>query len=563
MKNHVSGAALCMASMLMACTLSSAQNKPAQPNVAHNATANQATRFDISPPLRSLAASQGEAGFGFHLASPPMQPKRALLQANSQRQQLTINDAVAQSRTTIPATATLGLNLLGVGVGFPGYTVPDAPPDVNLAVGDTQVVQWVNVSYAVFNKTTGAIQAGPILGNALWAGFGGQCESQNSGDIVAQWDKIAHRWVLFQPVFSAPYASCFAISTSPDALGTYYRYEFPQTAGFPDYPKLGIMPDAYYQSNNMFNFQLTAYIGTQPCAYERAKMLVGDSSAKQVCIFDNSNGTLFDDSLLPADLDSPSSLPPTGAAEVFMGSIDNGASGMDSNVYEYLFHVDFNTPSNSSFTGIGGTIPVAVSPYQIACSGTGGSCVPQKGTTSKLATLGDRLMYRLAYRASGSAAVAVRTQSWLVGHAITSGSSPAEQRWYEFRAPINHPTTLTTYQQGTFAPTSSNRWMGSLAMDKKGNIAMGYSISDGSIYPAINYTGRLVSDPLGMMQAETTLFAGTGSQFSTANRWGDYSSMAVDNDGCTFWYTQEYYTVPNSQFAWSTRLASLKFPTCN
>ena len=188
---------------------------------------------------------------------------------------------------------------------FPGYSFPDAPTDVNLAVGDTQVLQWVNVSYAVFNKTTGAVIAGPIAGNAFWSGFGGQCQNNNSGDPVMQWDKIAHRWVIFQNVFSSPYKTCIAISTTPDATGTYYRFVF-QQPGFPDYPKVGVWPDAYYQSQNNFGPQGNGFVGAYACAYERAKLLLGDSTAKQICF---QAGT-FDDSLLPADLDSGASLPP-------------------------------------------------------------------------------------------------------------------------------------------------------------------------------------------------------------------------------------------------------------
>jgi len=177
---------------------------------------------------------------------------------------------------------------------------------VNLAVGDTQVVQWVNVSYAVFNKTTGAVIAGPIAGNQFWAGFGGPCETSNSGDIIVQWDKIAHRWVMTQNVFSAPYHTCIAISQTADATGPYYRFQFPQS-GFPDYPKWGISPDAYYQSQNNFGPTGSAYVGATACAYERAKMLVGDSTAQQICF---TTPTIFDDSLLPGDLDSAGTLPP-------------------------------------------------------------------------------------------------------------------------------------------------------------------------------------------------------------------------------------------------------------
>ncbi len=153
---------------------------------------------------------------------------------------------------------------------------------------------------------------------------------------MVQFDKMAHRWVMFQPVFSGPpFASCFAVSTSPDALGSYFLYQFPQNAGFPDYPKIGIQPEAYYQSQNMFNNQLTAYIGAQPCAYNRVKMVVGDPTAEQVCTLDNSNGTLFDDSMLPADLDTPELPMPAGTPEVFVGSIDNFSS--ETNIYEYTY----------------------------------------------------------------------------------------------------------------------------------------------------------------------------------------------------------------------------------
>ena len=281
-------------------------------------------------------------------------------------------DGALQTTTGPLVGATLGLNLLGVGNGFPGYSVPDAPPDVNLAVGDTQVVQWVNVSYAVFDKTTGAVIAGPILGNAFWSGFGGACQTSNSGDIIIQWDKVAHRWFATQNVFSSPYMTCIAVSTTPDATGTYYRYAFPQP-GFPDYPKWGIWPDAYYQSQNNFGSSGSSFVGAYVCAYDRTKMLAGNSGAQQICFQAGS----FDDSLLPGDLDSAGSPPPSGEKEVYVGSIDNGGSS----IYEYLFHVDFTTPSNSTFTGTGGSMPIAgIASFSLACGGFS-ACIPQKGIT--------------------------------------------------------------------------------------------------------------------------------------------------------------------------------------
>lgn len=407
-------------------------------------------------------------------------------------------------------------------------------------------MQWVNVSYAVFNKTTGAIIAGPIAGNAFWSGFGGPCQTSNSGDIIAQWDKVAHRWLMTQNVFSSPYMTCVAISTTSDATGSYFRFAFPQP-GFPDYPKWGIWPDAYYQSQNNFGSSGSTFVGAYACAYERAKMLVGDSTAKQICF----QASTFDDSLLPADLDSAGTLPPAGQSEVYLGSIDNGTP----NVYEYSFHADFTTPSNSTFTGDGGTMPVSgVASFGLLCGGFS-ACVQQPSPGELLDSLGDRLMYRLAYRNVGT-----DHQTWLVSHSVTAGSSGG-MRWYEFRAPETS-TSLSTFQQGTFAPDSNYRWMGSIAMDSAQDIALGYSVSSLSVFPSIRYTGRVPGDPTGTMESEAQIVAGTGSQISTSNRWGDYTSMALDAaDDCTFWYTAEYYTTTAS-FDWSTRLASFKFPSC-
>ena len=547
--------------LLLVCGMASAQNNP---SVLTHPAVGHAVNFATSRPLRDLVAEQPTISqpFGFHLASPPLRPKLQKLMQLSKQGISKAEDKGVQSYAPSPLQPTLGVNVLGVGIGFDNYRVPDAPTDVNLAAGDTQVVEWVNVSFAVFDKATGNALTGPILGNTLWTNLGGPCAANNNGDIIAQWDKIAHRWVLTQPVFNGPpFYSCFAVSTTPDALGTYHLYQFNaccqgnQSSGFPDYPKVGIWRDAYYQHQNMFNNQLTLYIGSGVCAYESAKMLTGDPTAKQICFLDNSNNTLFDDSMLPADIDSENSLPPKGMPEVFVGSIDNFNPGQ--NVYEYLFHVDFVTPSNSTFTGVDGAMPIAVNQYNLACGGFG-ACIPQKNVGDVLDSLGDRLMYRLAYRRSGAAAF--NHQSFLVSHSVTAGNSVGE-RWYEFRAPINHPTALTVFQQGTYAPDSTYRWMGSLAMDKMGNIALAYSTSSSSQFPSINFTGRAPSDPAGTMESEGLLFAGTGSQVDTADRWGDYTSMAIDNDGCTFWYTNQYYTATAS-FAWSTRVASLKFPNC-
>jgi hypothetical protein len=476
---------LCLA---VACALpASAQDTPTQPQVLTNPEVNEPLHFDISPPLSEMAEKVPPPQ-GIHLALPVRYPKLQRLMEAAQRAQGLVADGALQTSIGPLVNATIGLNLLGVGNGFPNYIVPDAPPDVNLAVGDTQVLQWVNVSFAVFNRATGAIISGPIAGNAFWAGFGGLCQTDNSGDPIIQWDKLAHRWLALQNTFQGGFLTCVAVSQTADATGSYFRFAFPQN-GFPDYPKWGVMPDAYFQTQNNFGSGF-AFVGAHPCAYERAKMLVGDSRAKQICF---QTGT-FDDSLLPGDLDSPTTLPPAGQPEVYLGSIDNGTP----NIFEYLFQVNFDHPKKSTFTGAGGTMPVSgVAAFALACGGFG-ACIPQKGVADLLDSLGDRLMYRLAYRNSSD------HQTWVVTHSVTSPTSQVGARWYEFRAPETS-TSLSVFQQGTFAPDSNFRWMGSITMDKVGDIALGYSISSSNLFPSINFTGRVPSDPLGTMETEATI----------------------------------------------------------
>src|SRR5207302_9151528 len=238
-----------------------------------------------------------------------------------------------------------------------------APPDTNMAVGDTQVVQSVNLCYAVFSKASGALIAGPFKGNAFWVNMKSSCTTANAGDPIIQWDKANHVWVATQNVF-APYLTCVAVSTTADATGTYNRYAFLQP-GFPDYPKWGLTPGVYSQTQNDCGAN-DGFQGVNVCAYDAVAMLAG-RKAKQICILDNSNGTLFDDSMLPADADAGSSSTP----EVLLGSIDN--PGFNSAVYEYVFTVSFGHGPHSTATlaGVNGSMPIPVPAFNLACGGFG------------------------------------------------------------------------------------------------------------------------------------------------------------------------------------------------
>src|SRR5260221_5595100 len=408
-------------------------------------------------------------------------------------------DPVIQVGTVAPPTPPVTLSFEGLGNGQYGFSVTGAPPDTEGTVGATQYVQWVNTSFAVFNKSTGALIAGPTAGNTMWSGFGGGCQSNNDGDPIVIYDKLAQRWIFSQfSVSTTPYLQCIAVSTTSDATGTFNRYSF-QYTNFDDYPKMGVWSDAYYETFNMFAGG-TTFVGADACAYNRNAMLAG-TTATQVC-FQQSTAV---GGLLPADLDGTTA-PPAGSPNYLLYFGTN-------NLNLFKFHVDFTTPSNSTFTGPT-VIPVAA--FSPLCGG--GTCVPQSGTTQQLDSLADRLMYRLAYRNFGS------HERLVVNHSVTAGSSGGV-RWYEIQNPNGTPIVA---QQGTFAPDSSFRWMGSIAMDQAGDMAMGYSVSSSTVNPSVRFTGRTPSDPANTMEAETNVIDGTGSQTGTLTRWGDYSALTVD-----------------------------------
>jgi hypothetical protein len=328
---------------------------------------------------------------------------------------------------------------------------------------------------------------------------------------------------------------CVAVSQSSDATGAYNLYAFNYgTVQFNDYPKLAVMPSAYYITYNIFNNGAT-FAGSKLCALDRTSMLAGQP-ATQICFqLTNAFG-----GVLPADLDGLTP-PPAGSPEYFLNFGSNSLN---------LWKV-----TNLNFTNGTGTISsptnLPVSAFAAACNG--GTCIPQLGTNQRLDSLADRLMYRLAYRNFGD------HEALVVNHSITAGTGTGI-RWYEIRSPGGTPVV---FQQGTFAPDSSFRWMGSAAMDHVGNIAVGYSVSSTAINPAIRFTGRAPTDPLGTLGAEINILAGTGSQLANLSRWGDYSSISVDpTDDCTFWYTTEYLKT-NGTFNWSTRIANFQFAGCS
>jgi len=314
---------------------------------------SSAVYSDVSGPLSNLTGVAPAADTDKEKKEKPIRVLPNMGNALDQ------TDGALQTTVGPLAATTSGLNFAGVGQGDYGFSDQYAPPDTVGAVGATQYVQWVNTYFAVFDKTTGAIAPGfPKAGNSPWVGFGGGCQTNNDGDPIVQYDKLANRWILTQfSVSTTPYLQCVDVSQTPDATGAYYRYAFSYgNTQFNDYPKLGVWPDGYYISYNIFNNAQT-FAGSKVCAFDRAAMLVGAAATQQCFQLSTSYG-----GLLPSDLDGVTA-PPAGSPNFFMNF---GANSLNL----WKFHVDFANPANSTFTGPT-NIPVAA--FNAACSGGGAS----------------------------------------------------------------------------------------------------------------------------------------------------------------------------------------------
>ncbi len=408
-----------------------------------------------------------------------------------------------------------------------GYRV--VPPDTQGDVGPNHYVQWVNSVAEIFSKN-GTSLSGPFSGNQFFAGFGDRCETENDGDPITLYDHLADRWIVSQFVASKPYALCFAVSQTGDPTGAYNRYQF-NFSSFPDYFKVGVWNDAYYVTTRDFGRRF--YEGQQAIALERSRMLAGQTA--QAVSFQIPGGTGID-GFLPADLDGPA--PPAGVGGLFTAV---PGSGQSNTIRIYEMDVNWSSPNSSTFTQVGNLGTQAFD--------TSIGSVPQPNGQS-LDALSNFTMFRAAYRNVGG------QQRMVLNHTVDVGGNRAGIRWYEVR---NSGGGWGIHQQGTYAPNDGlHRWMGSIAMNANGDIALGYSVSGSSLFPSIRFTGQTAAmSGTGLMDVdETTVTAGSGAQ-TQASRWGDYSMMSVDpSDNTTFWYTTEYYATTSS-YNFTTRIAHI------
>ena len=496
----------------------------------------------------------------------------------------------------------------GLGAGFEG---PQGtanfrnPSDNSLAVGPDHIVQTVNTRLAVYSKKgkkydkTGTVLYGPVATKSVWAGFGGVCEARNNGDAVVRYDQLAGRWLIVMPMFSrvrpgefpeksdlapgepvppgqlaksgqqsasgpaaAPPANppqpppppekrppevkegvwgmCYAVSTGPDPLGTYYRYAFERTL-FPDYPRPAVWTDGYYVPTSTGDDVIQKHV----CIVDRAKMLLGQPATEQCIIIDGVNF------LNNADIDGQAA-PPVGTPNIMMAAGGTQLKNIfdDDVIYYWKVHVDWSNPAN---TKADGPFKIRVAPYHYLCNGQLSSCVPQPNTERRLDVQGDKIMQRLVYRKIGS------HQSIVAAHSVATQGGGGGVRWYEFQLDKKGDPEL--YQQGTYAPEGFYRWMPSIAMDKKGDIGVGYSFGGAPNFAGLRFAARRGGDPKGLLTLhESVLATGEASQTNTL-RWEDYTTTAMDpSDDCTFWYVGDYLKAGDT--AYRTRIGSFRLPNC-
>jgi hypothetical protein len=543
--------------------------------------------FDTSKPLRELAKAASASARRQHV-------RLGTERGPTVKDKGFSGDAAVQDTSAATAAATIG----GTIANFEGLGQQDNfnvlarrvnPPDPVGDVGPNHYVEMVNLTFAVYSKT-GTRLLGPVDLGALWAGFPIEDCTDESGDPIVLYDQTTDRWLLTQfttrglnpATPTLPFYNCVAVSQTGDPTGAYFRYAFITQADeedggyfFPDYPKYGVWRDTYILTTRDFGFD--DRYGISVYGLEKNKLVDGDPAARAVQFFLEDRDVpinLIGDGLLPPDLDG-STKPKSDVPAPIVGTQDDGGpygATFDAlNIWE--FDVKWRSTPVASIV-LKTQLPVAAFDSIFPCGVAPGSqppdsrdCLPQPGVTDgsrylDILSYRQRPTWRLAYRNKGAYETMVTNQS------VEALPGVAGARWYEIRRTGG---AYSVHQQGTYAPGDGvHRWMGSIAADKNGNMALGYSVVNGTdVFPGIRYTGRLAGDPLGQMTlGEATVVNGTAAQTHVNSRWGDYTSMNVDPvDDCTLWYVNEYYTVEGAAQAplgngWQTRIASFKLPGC-
>ena len=416
-----------------------------------------------------------------------------------------------------------------------------APPDPSGEIGKNHFIEVVNAAggakFQIFDKT-GVSVYGPAYMNTFWSPFG----LGGLGDPVALYDQAAERWLLTEFADFNENKLLVAVSATSDPLGEWYAYQF-QTPTFPDYPKYFIWHDAYYVTTNEYNEQETVPI----YALDRSAMLNGAATASMqefgIPRFNNVGFQIA----TGADWDG-STPPPAGAPAQILRMYDDSWDGGEDKLEIWSLHVDWLTPANSTLDG---PLNLPTVPFESQVCNDWMDCLPQPNGGPTIDALEQLLMYRVQYRNFGT------YEAMVCNHLVdVNGADLAGIRWYELR---RTPTqNWYIYQQGTHSPDDLHRWMGSIAMDGRGNIALGYATmgqkNGTATFPSVRFTGRRASDPLNVMTLDE-YEAAKGGKSNNINRFGDYSQMTVDpTDELKFWYVSEY--IPSTTPTWATKIVA-------
>ena len=515
------------------------------------------TAFGITPPVSELPAPAAPEvkGENHEIPNPEARNLAVLPGATATDQVMGESFISPDSGVLAPSpTMSFDANNSDDNAALFGYRL--APPDTQGAVGMQYWIQFVNVNWSIYDKSSGAEVVGPLASNSLWAAGipGTDCATFNDGDPITLYDSGAQRWFMSQLAYEgAQYRACMAVSETSDPTGAWYVWQYDYSASIlNDYPKFGVWPDGYYMTVNEFG-------GGDPATtvFDRTAMLAGDANPAAQYFFIAGLQPAFP---LPSNWNGGPP-PPAGSPNYNMAFYDD-AWGNPADILQICeLTIDWGTPANSAFTcpageGDPGYIDLTAAglSFDSDLCGYSRNCIPQPNGQT-VDTLSDRLMQPLNYRnLMDTKGYEVMT----VTHSVdVDGSDWAGVRWYELR---NTGSGWFIYDGGTFAPDSDDRWMGSAAVDQEGNIGIIYSISSSTTYPSVGYTARLATDPAGSMQTEQLLVAGAGSQ-SGVNRWGDYAAMFVDPAGCTFWGTAEY-AAATGNYDWDTYVGSFSMPGC-
>jgi hypothetical protein len=537
---------------------------------------SQAVAFDESAPLRELSAQRmfpQEARRQYDGEPVEILPDRSPQVVD---RGFTGDGAIQKTPTGMPASPS-GLTALDIPapiMNFEGLSNQDNfdifgyrvnPPSPSGDVGPSHYVEAVKLAFAVYNKQ-GSRLLGPVPNGALWEGFAVEDCRDPTGDPIVLYDQFSDRWLLSQFTAGIPTRySCVAVSQTGDPTGAYYRYAFTSGEFLPAYPKYGVWSGMYLLTT--CDFGPTVEYGISVYALEKSKMLTGDPTARIIHFFLDSTvipPSMIGDGLLPADVDGRRA-PANNTPAPMVGTQDDDGpydAQFDAlNIWELSVDWDRDWAALSLVA----QLPVAEFDSLFPCAPTSRDCLPQPGIIDQnqyldILSYRQRPTWRLAYRNFGNYEALVTTQS------VEARPSVAGMRWYEIRRAAG---VYSLHQQGTYSPDEAvHRWMGSIAMDRVGNIALGYSVVNGAaVYPGIRYTGRAFDAPLGQMDlGEGVIINGSGVQTTIYSYWGEYSSMNVDpEDDCTFWYVNEYYTADgqaSSTAGWQTRIASFKLPGC-